>query len=482
MINRQGSFMKAFYLLLCTLLLMALLSPANSHADPERIFKENSMAVVVVVAYDSKHKPIAQGSGFAVRQDGVIVTSYHVVNKASGIVIKAKNPRFVKMTPSERWAEILEVEGIIYFDRENDLVILKAKFNEKKVIPTRKRDPGAGFLKEDPSNSDFAGVTIGEMFALEKLPVVKLGDIGNANIGEKVYVISSPQGFENTISEGILSGLRDADWGITPLLPSLPLWHYDPYKPLQAQELDQLRYDKKFRNRRKILQITAPVSEGSSGGPVFNKSGEVIGVVTSLIKEGQNLNFAVPVNLIKDEIDNKEVIPLNEWKTGKTEEWQTGSKDKVNRCITIMKERAAALATQDWSYLERLANRYLQNCEGSLDSEDYSEAYCHLAMAHMNRDNAMAALEASEKCIDVFYANFGCHVEKVRALLYLGRQSEARTAFEIAEKIAAHVIKINERKLSEASQPLYKELYSSKQRMLEAQKSHLDSLRRFVYR
>ncbi len=425
MINRQGSFMKAFYLLLCTLLLMALLSPANSHADPERIFKENSMAVVVVVAYDSKHKPIAQGSGFAVRQDGVIVTSYHVVNKASGIVIKAKNPKFVKMTPSERWAEILEVEGIIYFDRENDLVILKAKFNEKKVLPTRKRErPGAGFLKEDPQNSDFARVTIGEMFALEKLPVVKLGDIDNANIGEKVYVISSPQGFENTISEGILSGLRDADWGITPLLPSLPLWHYDPYKPLQAQELDQLRYDKKFRYRRKILQITAPVSEGSSGGPVFNKSGEVIGVVTSLIKEGQNLNFAVPVNLIKDEIDNKEVIPLNEWKTGKTEEWQTGSKDKVNRCITMMNERTAAVAAQDWSHLERLANRYLQDCKGVFDSENYSWGYLHLAIAYRQRDNAMAALEASEKCIDVFYANSGCHVEKVEALLKLGRQSE----------------------------------------------------------
>ena len=44
------------------------------------------------------------------------------------------------------------------------------------------------------------------------------------------------------------------------------------------------------------MQITAPISPGSSGGPLFNMAGEVVGITTSRMKEGQNLNFAIPIN------------------------------------------------------------------------------------------------------------------------------------------------------------------------------------------
>lgn len=108
------------------------------------------------------------------------------------------------------------------------------------------------------------------------LQSVRLGGIQKLSVGEKVYVISSPKGLENTISEGILSGIREID------------------------------------PKRKILQITAPVSPRSSGGPVFNNDGGVIGIVTSLIKEAQNLNFAMPVNLIKDKTTAKKIIALKD--------------------------------------------------------------------------------------------------------------------------------------------------------------------------
>ena len=127
---------------------------------------------------------------------------------------------------------------MLYTDKENDLVILKA---EAKGLPT-----------------------------------VRIGDIAKATIGEKVYVISSPQGLENTISDGILSGIREID------------------------------------AKRKILQITAPVSSGSSGGPVFNNNGEVIGIATFLIEEAQNLNFAMPVNLIKHKLQAKKTTALKD--------------------------------------------------------------------------------------------------------------------------------------------------------------------------
>jgi len=80
--------------------------------------------------------------------------------------------------------------------------------------------------------------------------------------GEDVIVIGNPLGFESTVSTGIVSAVRD--------IPAFG----------------------------KILQITAPVSPGSSGSPVLNTKGEVIGVATLIATKGQNLNFAIPSDKI----------------------------------------------------------------------------------------------------------------------------------------------------------------------------------------
>ncbi|HEX8360554.1 MAG TPA: trypsin-like peptidase domain-containing protein, partial [Longimicrobium sp.] len=77
-------------------------------------------------------------------------------------------------------------------------------------------------------------------------------------VGEAVVVIGAPEGLSNTVSTGIVSAIRQ----------------------LQG---------------RTLVQISAPISHGSSGGPVLNMRGEVIGVSVSVLSEGQNLNFAVPV-------------------------------------------------------------------------------------------------------------------------------------------------------------------------------------------
>jgi S1-C subfamily serine protease len=83
-------------------------------------------------------------------------------------------------------------------------------------------------------------------------------------IGENVIVAGSPKGLTGTISKGTISAIRS----------------FDPYD---------------FN----LLQISAPISQGSSGGPVVNEQGELLGISVSMFSEGQNLNFAVPVRYIK---------------------------------------------------------------------------------------------------------------------------------------------------------------------------------------
>jgi len=81
------------------------------------------------------------------------------------------------------------------------------------------------------------------------------------NVGDKVIAIGNPRGLEGTVSEGIISAKRNVDNFV-------------------------------------IYQITAPISPGSSGGPLFNDKGKVFGVTTATISEGQNLNFAMPITLL----------------------------------------------------------------------------------------------------------------------------------------------------------------------------------------
>ncbi len=94
-------------------------------------------------------------------------------------------------------------------------------------------------------------------------PPVLFADSNTAAAGQDVVVLGSPQGLEGTVSTGIIGGLRT---------------------------ISGVRY----------LQITAPISPGSSGGPVFNAQGRVIAISTATSAKGQNLNFALPVNLLRD--------------------------------------------------------------------------------------------------------------------------------------------------------------------------------------
>jgi len=91
-----------------------------------------------------------------------------------------------------------------------------------------------------------------------------LGDSDQLKVGEEVVAIGNPLSLESTVSNGIVSAIRTVE-----------------------------------DEGRKLVQITAPISPGSSGGPLFNMAGKVVGITTSHMKGGENLNFAIPINDLK---------------------------------------------------------------------------------------------------------------------------------------------------------------------------------------
>jgi len=177
--------------------------------SPSEIFNQYNEAIVLVRVRDSDGNIVGFGSGFNVDSTGLIVTNFHVI-LSGGEYLEIKFPK----------------HGIF----------------EDVLIAGLSIDADVALLAIDGKD----------------LPTVVLADTGEPVVGDRIYTISNPEGYVNSLSEGIVSAERYED-GI------------------------------------KFLQITAPISEGSSGGALMNQGGEVIGIVSLSDKLGQNLNFAVDI-------------------------------------------------------------------------------------------------------------------------------------------------------------------------------------------
>jgi len=194
---------------------------------PEQIYEKVNDAIVVILTYDFNGSLYKQGSGVVLNDMGYVVTNYHVYAEGKSIEIKHND-------------KIITYTDILSVDEEKDLLILKIQDNTFPHIP--------------------------------------IGDSKSLKVGQRVYAVGSPLGLENSISEGIISGLRNT-----------------------------------YEKNRNLIQITASISAGSSGGAIINARGELIGISTMTMKGGQNLNFAIPINDVlslpisdyKDKLDIK---------------------------------------------------------------------------------------------------------------------------------------------------------------------------------
>jgi len=192
-----------------------------------QIVEKYGKAVVLIATAKKDSGTIGLGSGFIVDPNGIILTNYHIIEGAYPALIKSIN------------GDIYDDIYIIETDKKRDIAVLKIK----------------GW----------------------NLPFVQLGNSDSIKVGERIVAIGNPEGLENTVTDGLISGIRDTGEGY------------------------------------KLHQISAPISAGSSGSPVFNMKGEVIGVATSSIIEGQNLNFSVPINYAKGLIRNEVQMSLREF-------------------------------------------------------------------------------------------------------------------------------------------------------------------------
>lgn len=191
------------------------------------VVKRIKPSVVAITTYDAQGNEKAVGTGFFVNDTGEIVTSRHVLAGATSATVRTSQ------------GERFSITYIVAEDVQGDLVRASTDIPDDAVHPLAL---SASLVEE----------------------------------GERVVVISSPLGLKGSVSEGIVSAVREA--------PSFGT----------------------------IVQITAPISPGSSGSPVVNLKGEGIGVATLQMKEGQNLNFAIPaqrVAALKTDIRT----PLAEW-------------------------------------------------------------------------------------------------------------------------------------------------------------------------
>lgn len=193
---------------------------------------------------------------------------------AKEIAKNSKSVLFINVL--DKYGEVISTGSGFVVDNAGTVVtnyhVIEGAYSLKAVTEDAKSFDVLGIVNFD-EDKDIAVLKLKDA---NDLPTVLLGDSDKLEIGEDVAAIGSPIGYQNTISTGIVSGFRDG----------------------------QIRTGKD-------IQITVPISHGSSGGALFNMYGEVVGITYASRIDGQNLNFAIPINEVKPYLTGGELIPIN---------------------------------------------------------------------------------------------------------------------------------------------------------------------------
>lgn len=242
---------------------------------------------------------------------------------------------------------------------------------------TAKLPSGAYYMIKDiigiDKNSDIA---ILKFDAIEN-PFVEMGDSDQLHHGDEIVVIGAPEGLESTVSTGVIS---------------------NPERTF---------------NGLKLIQFTAPISHGSSGGGLFSKSGKTVGVVAAMLRpsETQNLNFAVPINVVKSVLTGGEKSfslgsPEFFYSKGILAENRKEYDQAINyfkKAITLDEKYVHAFIDLGLAYDEKgLYNDELNVLKKAVLLDPLnSDGYYYLAMAYENNELYEKAIAAYEKVIEI---------------------------------------------------------------------------------
>lgn len=317
-------------------LFFLLLTPYAAKADVSLVglIKKVRPAVVLIQTFDKDNKPLMKGSGFFVNKEGHIITNFHVIENAYWATVRTMAGRNYF------------VEGMIAKDEKADLVML------------------------------FVDVWGSDVTALEltnKLP----------SVGEDIVVVGNPLGLESTVSNGIISAVRE-----------IPAFGH-------------------------ILQITAPISLGSSGSPVLNMKGQVIGIATIILTEGQALNFAVPSEKILALKREEKVIRLSEYADAVI----GGERDEAEKLYEVGWKRVLAGEwTEALDYFERTIR----------EKPDHEGAYFGLGFVYSILERNEEAVQAYKQAITINPDDADTYYFLGEAYSNSGRYEEAVQAYKLA--------------------------------------------------
>jgi hypothetical protein len=280
-----------------------------------------AISISTLISPTSRHQ--------ATKPVGVVSAQKSVISPAE--LFKKTSPYIVTIkTEDTTGTGFVAPNGYVYTAHH----VIEGKKNIKAVFPDKREIPLGWVVAMNPAQ---------DWVAFHSLEPSKLtfSTANSQEVGSKVVVIGSPRGLEQTITEGLMSGKRTV-------------------------------------GQTSVLQVSAAVSPGSSGSPLFNDQGDVIGLVSSKLGESEQLTFAVPVS----EFGNKIGIPIsalyNQPSTNKAPSTEFTT-EYSNWVSTITKDLPSE--SRDLVYLNSLQVRvYLDDVAKKYISEDTLSEWLKTAM------------------------------------------------------------------------------------------------------
>ncbi len=316
-----------------TSLLVAVIPVCAQDLLPELVRRIKPSAVAIET-FDARDNKLTRGSGFFIETDR-IVTNRHVLEGAYRAEIHSST------------GAIFPVKGVLAVDAEGDIAVLKIDSPSTYIRP---------------------------------LPL----DRTSPQEGESVVVIGNPLGLEGSVTNGIVSAVRD--------IPTFG----------------------------RIIQITAPISSGSSGSPVVNMHGQVIGIATLQITGGQSVNFAIPSERIT-QLAISAPMSLSELVVA-------SGRNKRAKAVQYFRDGLSFLSKDD-------CEKALVAFDKALDSDsNYAEAWAQSGFCNEKLGKHAEALEASKRAVNLrpsaeSYFNIGL------ANFYLKQYKDAVDGYRQAIKL-----------------------------------------------